>query len=138
MISKEALHKKTAQEITALLYEAGLDNLEEAKLAINKNNYANANVHLQKVSDILERLGAGLNYEAGIIADQLDALYNYMADKVIEANFSKNTDLIDEVHGHLSTLATAWHKAQKKNVDVQPKHLKQKTNVYEQNSMFID
>ena len=45
-----------------------------------------ANKKLQKTNDILHRLGAGLNYEAGIIADQLDTLYNYMADRVIEGN----------------------------------------------------
>ncbi len=39
-------------------------------------------------------LDAGLNYDAGIIADQLDMLYNYMADKVIEANIKKDVSIL--------------------------------------------
>ncbi len=42
-------------------------------------------------------LGAGLNYEAGIISDQLDALYNYMAERVIEGNKKKDIAMIQEV-----------------------------------------
>ena len=53
-----------------------------------------ANTKLQKVNDLLERLGAGLNYEAGIIADQLDTLYNYMANQVIEGNLKKDTAIL--------------------------------------------
>ena len=49
---------------------------------INGKNLIDANKKLQKANDILYRLGAGLNYEAGIIADQLDALYNYMAERI--------------------------------------------------------
>ena len=63
---------------------------------------------LQKANDILKRLGVGINYEAGIIADQLDMLYNYMADKLIEANLKKDPEIIKEVikntRGHFSSM----------------------------------
>ncbi len=97
MITNEALHKKTPQEITALLYEACLDNLEVAKTYIDQKDYLGANVKLQKANDILHRLGAGLNYEAGIVADQLDSLYNYLTDRVVQANYLKDIVIIDEV-----------------------------------------
>lgn len=136
MITKEALHKKSPQEITALLYEACYTNLEKAITYINDKEFIDANFHLQKASDIIERLGAGLNYEAGIIADQLDSLYNYMADKVIEANYTKNVDTIKEVMKILNEIMTAWNEAMKKNIDVQPKTLKQKANAYERTAIY--
>ena len=68
---------------------------------------------LQKTNDILYRLGAGLNYEAGIIADQLDALYNYMADRVIEGNMKKDITIIQEVLSISERLAGAWNEAMK-------------------------
>ncbi|MBU9714716.1 flagellar export chaperone FliS [Evansella tamaricis] len=138
MISKEALHKKTPQELTALLYGAGLDHLEEARDAIVMKDFVNGNYHLQKVNDILERLGAGINYEAGIIADQLDAVYNYMAEKVIEANYKKDITMIDEVHTHLLALSTAWQGAMGKNQDIQSRSHKRQASAYEQNSLFED
>lgn len=135
-ITKEALHKKTPQEITALLYEACFNNLEKAVTAINDKEFFQANLHLQKANDIVERLGAGLNYDAGIIADQLDALYNYMADKIIEANYTKNVETIKEVMKILGEIMSAWNVAMKKNMDAQPKILKQKANAYERNSIY--
>lgn len=136
LISKEALHKKSPQEITALLYEAGLNNLEEAKAAINEKEFLLANEKLQKVNDIVERLGGGLNYEAGIIADQLDTVYNYMSDRVIHANYHKDVTAIDEVIQLLTQIASAWHQARKNNKDVQPKAIKQKANAYEQTAIY--
>lgn len=136
MITTEALYNKTPQEIQALLYEALYNNLESAIKCINEKEYIDANFHLQKASDIIERLGVGLNYEAGIIADQLDQLYNYMADRVIEANYKKDIDVIKEVMHILKEIMTAWNEAMKKNMDAQPKTLKQKANAYERTSIY--
>jgi len=117
VISNEALHKKTPQEITALLYEACLDNLELAKQAMEEKDLMVANEKLQKANDILHRLGAGINYEAGIVADQLDALYNYLADRVVQANYDKDPRIIDEVINNIELISVSWNEAQKKNVD---------------------
>lgn len=136
LITKEALHKKTPQEITALLYEACINNLEDAKNAINEQDYILANEKLQKSNDILERLGAGLNYEAGIIADQLDAVYNYMADRLVQANYKKDIGAIDEVLTLVKQISSAWHQALKNNKDLQPKANKQKANAYEQTAIY--
>ena len=68
---------------------------------------------MQKTNDLLYRLGAGLNYEAGIIADQLDALYNYMAERVIEGNRKKDIAIIQEVLSISERLASAWNEAMK-------------------------
>lgn len=136
LISKEALHKKSPQEITGFLYEACLDNLEEAKLAIDEKNYIDANRKLQKANDILYRLGAGINYEAGIIADQLDSIYNYLADRVVKANYDKDTVIIDEVIKNIQVLSEAWVEALKTNTDPDKKSQKLKRSAYEKNVMF--
>lgn len=136
ILTEEALFKKTPQEITALLYEACLTNLEEAIDDIYNKDYVIANKKLQKANDILHRLGAGLNYEAGIIADQLDALYNYMADKVVEANYKKDTKLIEEVIKALEPIALAWNEALKKKT-IQT-GLRNKAMAYEKSVLMED
>ncbi|QKS70994.1 flagellar export chaperone FliS [Paenalkalicoccus suaedae] len=136
MITKEALHKKSSQELTALLYEACLDHLETAKEAITQKDYVVVNEKLQKAIDILHRLGAGINYEAGIVADQLDALYNYMADRLVVANYEKSIEIIDEVIKPLEELAVAWQKAMVTNSDAQSKSLKRQASAYEQSMMY--
>ncbi|WP_096201156.1 flagellar export chaperone FliS [Bacillus sp. FJAT-45350] len=135
-ITSEALHKKTSQEITALLYEACVTNLESAIKTIDEKDYIQANENLKKATDILHRLGAGINYEAGIVADQLDTLYNYMADKLVEANYNKDVTSINEVLNILTEIMNAWNLAMKKNADAQPKIIRQKANAYEQTAIY--
>ncbi|NEU30785.1 flagellar export chaperone FliS [bacterium LRH843] len=138
ILTNEALHQKTSQELTSLLYEACYDNLEKAINEIDQKNFIDANEHLQKASDIVHRLGAGINYEAGIVADQLEQVYNYMADKIFEANVKKDKALIEEVLKLLGMIMTSWNEALKVNRDAQPKVIKQKTNAYEKNSIYGD
>ncbi|KAA9022094.1 flagellar export chaperone FliS [Niallia endozanthoxylica] len=108
------IYQKSPQELTSLLYETCLMSLEEAIENINSKDYVIANQKIQKANDILERLGVGLNYEAGIIADQLDMMYNYMAAKLIEANLKKDPAIIKEVIKILEDIAQAWNQALKK------------------------
>ncbi|EKN67655.1 flagellar biosynthetic protein FliS [Schinkia azotoformans MEV2011] len=138
ILTEEALYKKSPQEITALLYEACLTNLEESIDDINNKDYVIANKKLQKANDILQRLGAGLNYEAGIIADQLDVLYNYMADKVVEANYKKDTLLIEEVIKGMEPISIAWNEALKKKPAQTANVLKNKAMAYEKSVLMED
>ena len=83
-------------------------------------------------------LGAGLNYEAGIIADQLDTLYNYMADRVIEGNRKKDIAIIQEVISISERLASAWNEAMKNKPSQKQSHIRKKANAYEQNVMVLE
>lgn len=131
-LTEEMIYKKTPQEITSLLYEACLMSLEEAIENINKKDFVLANHKIQKANNILHRLGAGLNYEAGIISDQLDMIYNYMADKLIEANLKKEPSIIKEVIGILEDISQAWNETLKKPVKPITQNRK-KAMAYEKN-----
>ncbi|WP_394234945.1 flagellar export chaperone FliS [Niallia oryzisoli] len=115
-LTKEMIYQKSPQELTSLLYESCLISLEEAIENIESKDFVIANQKLQKANDILERLGVGINYEAGIIADQLDMMYNYMASKLIEANLKKDTSTIKEVIKILEDISQAWNQSLKKPV----------------------
>ena len=138
LISQETLHKKTSQELTLLLYEAALNNLELAIDQINVPNYEAANEHLQKTNDIFYRLGVGLNYDAGVLSDQLEQLYNYLADELVKANFYKDTDRIKHVHTIVHTLFTAWIEAGKKSKDASDRSNIKQTNAYEKTALYKD
>lgn len=135
-LTKEALHQKSSQELTALLYEACINNLEEAITLINNKDFLTANEKMQKAGDIIHRLGAGINYEAGIIADQLEQVYNYIADKIIEANFKKDPSILQEVMNLLLTIMSSWNEAMKTKKDMQASTVKLKTRAYDTNSIY--
>ena len=137
-ITEELIYQKSSQEITSLLYETLMNQLRDAIEDIKGKNLIDANKKLQKANDILYRLGAGLNYEAGIIADQLDALYNYMAERTIEANRKKDPAMIQEVLSIAEKLAEAWSTAMKNKPSTAQNHLRRKANAYEQNVMVLE
>jgi flagellar secretion chaperone FliS len=116
-LTEEIIYKKTPQELTALMYEGLMENLESAIVFIDEQDYIEANQKLQKANDILHRLGVGLKYEAGPIAEQLDTLYNFMASELIEANLKKDKQKIEGVLKIVGEIAGAWNMAMKKTLN---------------------
>jgi len=132
LLTEEQLYKKTPQEITTLLYQACIVNLEKSIVCIRNKEYMEANRLLQTCNDILYRLGAGINYEAGIIADQLEALYDYMARSLIQANIKKDILKLEEILRILIDIKDAWNQAIEKGVDNQDRVVRKKILSYEQ------
>ena len=137
-LTDEWIYQKNSQELTSLLYEGLIDLLNKSIEDIKDKKYIDANKKLQKTNDILYRLGAGLNYEAGIIADQLDALYNFMAERVIEGNKKKDITIIQEVLSISERLASAWNEAMKSKPSQKQTQIRRKANAYEQNVMVLE
>lgn len=134
VLTKEILYKKSPQEITAILYEGIISNLEESIELIDAKNYLQANVKIQNANDILHRLGVGLKYEAGPIAEQLDTLYNYMANMLIEANIRKDNAILINALKIIQPIAIAWNEAMKKKSPVQST-LSKRVSAYENSIM---
>jgi len=99
------------QELTALLYQAFLEKLRASIKALEEGDAVGSNYLLQGCNDILERLGAGINYKAGIIADQLEALYSFCAETLIEANIKKDKALMEQVLTIMENISQAWSAA---------------------------
>lgn len=136
-LTKEVIYKKSPQELTALLYEGIIDNLEQAIDLINKKDFIEANSKLQKTNDILNRLGVGLKYEAGPIGQQLDVLYNYMADQIIHANLKKDTGLLKEMINIIEPISQAWNEILKKNISVAQSTTVKRVSAYENSIMRV-
>ena len=137
-LTDEWIYQKNSQELTSLLYEGLSDLLKESIEDIKDKKYIDANKKLLKANDILYRLGAGLNYEAGIIADQLDALYNYMADRVIEGNKKKDITIIQEILSISERLDSTWNESMKSKPSQKQTQIRRKANAYEQNVMVLE
>lgn len=131
------IYQKTPQELTALLYEGIMEKLESAIVFIDEQNYIYANKKLQKANDILHRLGVGLKYEAGPIAEQLDKLYNFMATELIEANLQKDKQKIQGVLKIIGEIAGAWNTAMKAAPNPKQK-LNKNVAAYESSIMRIN
>lgn len=113
-ITKEEIYNKKPEELTMLLYMALSNNLEQAIEALRVRDFHVVNRKLTRSVDIIERLGVGLNFEAGIIADQLQVLYEYMVDKLVTANITKNIADCEEVLSIVERISGGWQEAMNK------------------------
>jgi flagellar protein FliS len=99
-----------SDKILLMLYDGAIRFCEKAKAAIQDKDVQEANNFIIKVERILEELRSCLdmNYE---ISHNLYSLYDYMYNRLMEANLKKDMTMIDEVSGMLSELRETWGQA---------------------------
>ncbi|MNT79412.1 Flagellar protein FliS [compost metagenome] len=95
-----------------MLYEGALRFCNGAIKAIEEKNHPQAHQNLIKVSNIVTELMATLNMEeGGEIAQNLFDVYEYVNRRLTDANIRKDAAIVQEVHGLLQDLHTAWVQA---------------------------
>lgn len=99
----------TPGQLILLLYEGGIRFCKLAKLSIEENDIMNANNYILKIQDIISELMASLDAKkGGEIASNLYSLYDYMLEKLLEANLKKNKLAVEEVQKLLEELRDSW------------------------------
>ena len=81
-----------------MLMEGGLTRLAQARGAIERGQLAQKGELSGKAIAIIGGLRNSLDFEqGGEIASNLDALYDYMVSRLVEANLKSDAALVDEV-----------------------------------------
>ncbi|WP_036994402.1 flagellar export chaperone FliS [Metapseudomonas furukawaii] len=92
-----------------MLMEGGLTRLAQARGAIERGQLAQKGELIGKAIAIIGGLRNSLDFEqGGEIAPNLDALYDYMVSRLVEANLKSDAALVDEVSGLLRNVKTGW------------------------------
>lgn len=96
--------------LIVLLFDGVDAALQRAQSQLAQNDLAGKTVSLNKaISIILDGLSASLNMEAGgEVSQNLAALYDYMARRLIHANIHKDLAAIREVQGLIGEIGGAW------------------------------
>jgi len=98
-----------------MCYEGTIAFLKKGKLAMLENDVKASTEHLTKAQNVLWELTNSLNFDAGEIAYNLEALYNYMIRRIIDAHYHGKPEIIDEVVNFLEELKDSWEKITYKN-----------------------
>ena len=100
----------TPEALTLMLYNGALRFMTEGRDAIEKKNFEEANTSLQKAQRIITefRVTMKMEYE---ISHQLLPLYNYVYDRLVEANLKSDVTKIDEAKSIITDLRDAWAQA---------------------------
>jgi flagellar protein FliS len=105
---------KTANrgQILLMLYEAAIQNVKKASLAIDKKDPATKGAAIGKAHDIVNELNNTLDFETGgQIARDLEGLYNFMTSQLLKANMENSKEALASVQKLLETLLEGWRGA---------------------------
>lgn len=93
-----------------MLFEGAQQALNRSKLHIQQNEIAARGEMISKAIMIIDHgLKASLDVKAGgALAEQLAQLYDYMTDRLLQANLRSSVEIIDEVSQLLGELHDAW------------------------------
>jgi len=97
-------------QLILLLFEGAASAISVAKLHIERGEIELKGKFISQAIDIISNgLNASLNLEeGGKLAEQLSALYDYMARRLLAANIGNNTAALDEVSYLLNEIHSAW------------------------------
>ena len=97
--------------LVQMLMEGGLDRMAQAKGALSRGDIAQKGLMLGKAIDIIIGLRDGLQpdkSENPEYVENLDALYVYMTNRLMQANVDNDASIIDEVAQLLITVKSGW------------------------------
>lgn len=102
----------TKEELTLMLYEGGIKFLNKAIMAVEKKDITNAHAAILRVQDIVREFQITLDFKYPI-ANELDALYDYIHRRLVEANMRKDLEILNEVLGMFRQFRDTWKEAMK-------------------------
>ena len=98
-------------ELTGMLYDAGVVAMQAGQAAIEGGNVGDAHRHLVRAQNIVVELRCALNHAAGEIAHNLDALYEFIGRRLVEANVQKNSAFVADCLRVFMPLRDGWREA---------------------------
>lgn len=107
--TESGIESASPHRLIQMLMNGALDRLAQAKGALERKDIPGKGLLLGKAISILSGLQASLDKsKSAEITANLDALYDYMQRRLLEANIKNDVTMIDEVSGLLRTVKSAW------------------------------
>lgn len=102
----------TPEKLMIMLFDGAIQFLQKSKTAIEEKNLKERSVNIESARKIIRELMRTIDLENGNdVSKSLFKLYNTMAMKLIKANVSRNSSLIDEVITDLTNIRWGFQKA---------------------------
>jgi flagellar protein FliS len=97
-------------KLIVMLFDGALVAVTVASVHMKANNIPAKGQAISKAIMIIDSgLRASLDKKVGgQIAASLDSLYEYMSNRLLIANLKNQPEILDEVHGLLQDLKSAW------------------------------
>lgn len=91
-----------------MLLEGALSRIAQAKGHIERNEIKQKGEAIGMAVSIIGGLRDSLDKSQGDIAQNLDALYEYIGNRLLQANVNSDVKMLKEVQGLLLEIKSAW------------------------------
>lgn len=109
---ENSIYTSSPEELTFALYNGLVRFIMQAQLAIDEKNIAKACNSIVRAQDIIVYFRETLDMKYEVSAG-LDAIYEYLYNRLVTANMTKDKMILDEVLGFAKELRDTWAQAMK-------------------------
>jgi flagellar protein FliS len=114
-MSKLNAYRQTAvttasrEQVLIMLYEGAIKHLKKASDCTLAKDYAGKGVSVGKAHDIINELSNSLDFNVGgDIAKNLERLYGFMIEQIIQGNLNNDPTRFDQARKLLENLLEGW------------------------------
>ena len=100
-------------ELTLMLYDGAIKFTNMAIMAVDKNDVPGAHNAIKRTEAIIQEFQITLDHKYAVAKD-FDNVYNYLLQRLSDANIKKDKEILEECLGHLRTMRDTWKEAMKK------------------------
>ena len=101
-------------ELVLMLYDGAIKFCNIAMTAIDAKNIPKAHTNIVKAQKIIDHLRITLDMSYPVAQD-FDNIYDYVAKRLVEANVSKDKEILEEVCTHLRSVRDTWKEVMRIN-----------------------
>jgi flagellar protein FliS len=98
--------------VLLMLYQGAIDFLKKAKERLGEGDLAGKGTYISKAHAIISEFISSLNHDVGgDLSRNLEDLYRFMLDRLVQAHVGNDSKPLDEVVSLLETLQQGWQQA---------------------------
>ena len=119
---KVEINTSDSVKVISLLFDGGINFIKVARKRMELGDIAGKGLYIGKASSVVGELLSSLNMEeGGEIAKNLSRLYDFVLDRLINANMKNDERALDEAEKVLDILRSAWKDLDRNNTVNIPK-----------------
>ena len=109
---QNSIYTSTPEELTLLLYNGLIKFIMQAQSSLAEKNIEKASNSIIRAQDIVSHFRETLDMKYDL-SQGLDALYEYMHKRLVEANIKKDKEILEEILNMSKELRDTWGQAMK-------------------------
>lgn len=106
--TQAAIETADPHTLIKMLIDGAIERINKAKYYMLEKDLVHKGESISRAISIIDGLKISLDSEGGKIAENLEALYDYMQRQLLAANVQNKTENLDEVLSLLNEIRSGW------------------------------